>query len=350
MGIEQLFGIQLPLIQSPMAGAQDAALTIAVSEAGGLGSLPCAMLTPTQLRAELARIRAATDKPINLNFFAHQPPAPDDAQEQQWRAVLQPYYQAYGLDLDAVPPAPVRNPFNDEMADIVEAFRPEVVSFHFGLPSDALLERVRRAGCKVLSSATTVAEAIWLAQQGVDGIIAQGVEAGGHRGFFLDRDLNRQIGIMALLPQILAVTDLPVIAAGGIADRAGIRGALAMGAAGVQLGTIFLLCDESRVNALHRQALAEPHKPTALTNIFSGGPARGIMNEVMQALGPMAPQAPAFPLAGAAIAPLRQAAEAQQSADFTPLWSGQNRRGCRAIPAASLIQQLFNEVDSLSRG
>ncbi|RTE67787.1 nitronate monooxygenase [Amphritea opalescens] len=343
MRLEQLFGIELPLIQAPMAGAQDAALTIAVSEAGGLGSLPCAMLTPQKLASELEVINAATDKPINLNFFAHKSPTPDPVQEQEWRTALSRYYRDYGLDPNAIPSAPARQPFNHEMAAVVEKFRPSVVSFHFGLPDAALLERVRRAGCKVLSSATTVAEALWLEQQGVDGIIAQGVEAGGHRGFFLDRDLNSQLGTMALVPQILAVSQLPVIAAGGIADSAGIRGALAMGAAGVQLGTAFLLCDEARISEIHRQALADMDAPTALTNIFSGGPARGIVNRVMRELGPMT-QAPAFPLAGGTVGPLRQAAEQQGSGDFSPLWSGQNRRGCRSVSARELIQTLFESV------
>ncbi|WP_299195460.1 nitronate monooxygenase [uncultured Amphritea sp.] len=341
MDITQLFGIQLPLIQAPMAGAQDAALAIAVSNAGGLGSLPCAMLSPEQLRSELDTIRAATDKPVNLNFFAHTPPVANPQREQQWRKQLQPYYQQFGIDPETIPAGPGRNPFDSEMAAVIEQYRPAVVSFHFGLPAPELLDRVRNSGCKILSSATTVAEALWLEQQGVDGIIAQGIEAGGHRGFFLNRDLHCQSGTMALLPQILAATRLPVIAAGGIADRRGIRGALAMGAAGVQLGTAFLLCDESRISEIHRQALQEPNTPTALTNIFSGGAARGIVNRVMAELGPIAPLAPEFPLATASIAPLRAAAEQQQSGDFSPLWSGQNRSGCRSLPAAELITDLF---------
>lgn len=342
MDIKQLFGIELPLIQAPMAGAQDAALAIAVSNAGGLGSLPCAMLSPEQLRSELEIINAATDKPVNLNFFAHTLPVVDSQREQQWRNQLQPYYQHYGIDPDSIAAGPIRHPFDSEMAAVIEQYRPAVVSFHFGLPAAELLERVRRCGCKILSSATTVAEAIWLEQQGVDGIIAQGVEAGGHRGFFLNRNLLCQSGTMALLPQILAATKLPVIAAGGIADHRGIRGALAMGAAGVQLGTVFLLCDESRISEIHRQALQEPNTPTALTNIFSGGAARGIVNRVMTELGPIAPLAPQFPLAAASIAPLRAAAEQQQSGDFSPLWSGQNRSGCRSLPAAELISDLFD--------
>ncbi|MBQ0756842.1 MAG: nitronate monooxygenase [Amphritea sp.] len=347
MRIEQLFGIDLPLIQAPMAGAQDAALAIAVAEAGGLGSLPCAMLTPDQLRAELESIRAVTDKPINLNFFSHTMPTSDAGQEQRWRACLQPYYQQYGIDPEKIASGATRTPFDHKMAEVLEKYRPDVVSFHFGLPEPELLQRVRNSGCKILSSATTVAEARWLEQQGVDGIIAQGLEAGGHRGFFLNSDLNTQVGTIALLPQIIAATDLPVIAAGGIADRAGIKAALMMGAAGVQLGTTFLLCDESRISEIHRQALLDAEYPTALTNIFSGGAARGIVNRVMAELGAMSSSAPPFPLATAAIGPLRAAAEQQGVGDFSPLWSGQNRTGCRSVPAAELVNYLF---EGLERG
>lgn len=341
MRIEQLFGIDLPLIQAPMAGAQDTALAIAVAEAGGLGSLPCAMLTPDQLRAELERFRVASDKPINLNFFAHTMPNSDAAREQQWRSCLQPYYQQYGINPEKITSGAARNPFDHKMADVLEEYRPEVVSFHFGLPAPELLKRVGNCGCKILSTATTVAEARWLAQQGVDGIIAQGLEAGGHRGLFLNTDLNTQLGTMALLPQIIAATELPVIAAGGIAGQAGIKAALTMGAAGVQLGTVFLLCDESRISDIHRRALGDLESPTALTNIFSGGPARGIINGVMAELGAMVAVAPPFPLATTAIAPLRAAAEQQGLGDFSPLWSGQNRTGCRSIPAAELVSSLF---------
>ncbi|MDO6564585.1 nitronate monooxygenase [Amphritea sp. 1_MG-2023] len=340
MRLEQQLGIELPLIQAPMAGAQDAALTIAVSQAGGLGSLPSAMLTPQQLRAELSVIRAATDKPFNVNFFAHTS-HPDQAREQHWRQVLRPYYQAFDLDPDKISASASRSPFNHAMADVIDEFKPAVVSFHFGLPNTELLARVRRAGCQIFSSATTVAEAVWLEAQGVDGIIAQGVEAGGHRGFFLDRDLSTQMNTSALVTQTLAATQLPVIAAGGIADHAGIRTALSMGAAGVQLGTVFMLCDESRISDIHRRALLDVHASTALTNIFSGGPARGIVNRVMRELGPMTDKAPAFPFAGTAMAPLRQAAEKQGLGDFSPLWSGQNRHGCRAVGAARLIEELF---------
>lgn len=346
MRIEPLFGIDLPLIQAPMAGAQDAALAIAVAEAGGLGSLPCAMLTPDQLRSELDRIKVATDKPINLNFFSHTMPAFDADRAHQWRVSLQPYYQQYGIAPEDIVSGATRNPFDHKMAEVLEEYCPAVVSFHFGLPESDLLQRVRDCGCKILSTATTVAEARWLEQQGVDGIIAQGAEAGGHRGFFLNADLNTQIGIMALLPQIITATDLPVIAAGGIADQAGIKALLMMGAAGVQLGTVFLLCDESRISDIHRRALGDLEAPTAFTNIFSGGAARGIVNRVMAELGPMT-RAPHFPLATTAIAPLRAAAEQQGSGDFSPLWSGQNRSGCQSLPAAELVSHLF---EGMARG
>ena len=344
MNITQLFGIDFPIIQAPMAGVQDSALAIAVSQVGGLGSLPCAMLTPEVLRQELELIQKATDKPINVNFFCHTPPQADPAQESSWRQTLQPFYDEYGIDPASIPQGPGRAPFSHDMADVLEAFKPAVVSFHFGLPSVDLLERVRSWGSKVISSATTVAEAQWLAQQGVDAIIAQGLEAGGHRGIFLTTDMTTQMGTFALLPQIIEAVDCPVIAAGGIGDKAGIKAALAMGATGVQLGTIYLLCDEARTSDVHREALqSEGADHTALTNLFSGGPARGIVNRVIREVGPINSSVPSFPLATSAIAPLRAAAEAKDSGDFSPLWSGQNSRGCRAISAAELTLQLMAE-------
>lgn len=344
MNITQLFGIDFPIIQAPMAGVQDSALAIAVSQVGGLGSLPCAMLTPEVLRQELELIQKATDKPINVNFFCHTPPQADPAQESSWRQILQPFYDEYGIDPASIPQGPGRAPFSHDMADVLEAFKPAVVSFHFGLPSADLLERVRSWGSKVISSATTVAEAQWLEQQGVDAVIAQGLEAGGHRGIFLTTDMTTQMGTFALLPQILAAVDCPVIAAGGIGDKEGIQAALAMGAAGVQLGTIYLLCDEARTSDVHRKALqSEGADHTALTNLFSGGPARGIVNRVIREIGPINSSVPSFPLATSAIAPLRAAAEAQASGDFSPLWSGQNSRGCRPISATELTLQLMSE-------
>jgi nitronate monooxygenase len=339
MDLRTLLGTELPLIQAPMAGAQASAMAIAVCGVGALGSLPAAMLAPEALRAELAAIRAATARPFNLNFFCHEAPAADAAREARWRAALAPYYAEHGIDAAAIPAGAGRRPFDADAAAIVEEFRPPVVSFHFGLPPPDLLARVKASGATILSSATTVDEARWLEAQGVDAVIAQGTEAGGHRGHFLSHDLTRQSGLFALLPQVAAAVRVPVIAAGGIADAAGIRAALALGAAGVQVGTAYLLCDESLVSPLHRAAL-QGDGPTALTNLFTGRPARGIVNRLMRELGPLSDVPPAFPLAPAALAPLRAAAERAGASDFTPLWSGQNRRGCAAVGAAELTRRL----------
>lgn len=342
MRITELFGIELPIIQAPMAGVQGSALAIAVSQAGGLGSLPCAMLAPEAIRAELLAIRAKTDRPFNINFFCHTSPPADAAREAAWRQALAPYHAEFGIDAASIPAGPGRQPFNSAIADLLEPFAPPVVSFHFGLPEAALLARVKGWGSKVMSTATTVDEARWLQAHGADAIIAQGLEAGGHRGHFLSDDLSLQSGSFALLPQIVAATALPVIAAGGIADAQGVAAALALGAAGVQVGTAYLCCIETGTSALHRAALLSPAAGhTALTNLFTGRPARGIVNRVLRELGPMSTQTPAFPLAGAAMAPLRVRAEAAGSSDFSPLWAGQNTSGCRAVPAATLTRELM---------
>ena len=339
--LQKLLGIELPVIQAPMAGAQAGALAIAVSNAGGLGSLPCAMLSVDGMRKELAEIKARTTQPFNVNFFCHAPPAPSAERAAAWQAALAPYYDEFGIDAGAIAAGPGRAPFSAEYADVLGEFKPAVVSFHFGLPAAALLARVRAWGAKIFSSATTVDEARWLAAHGVDAVIAQGLEAGGHRGIFLSDDLTTQIGTFALLPQIVRAVNLPVIAAGGIADAQGVAAAMALGAAGVQIGTAYLLCPEATISAVHRAALkSDAARHTALTNLFTGRPARGIVNRIMRELGPMSAAAPAFPLATSGIAPLRAKAESQGSGDFSPLWSGQNARGCREIPAAELTREL----------
>lgn len=341
MRLEQLLGIEHAVIQAPMAGAQGSALAIAVSEAGGLGSLPCAMLSMEAMTRELAAIRAATRRPYNVNFFCHAPPTPSARQEEEWRRALAPYYRELGIDPGAIAAGPARMPFAADTAKALEPFRPAVVSFHFGLPSPELVARVKAWGAKVLSSATTVAEARWLEARGVDAIIAQGLEAGGHRGHFLDDDLTAQAGTFSLLPQIVAAVKVPVIAAGGVADRAGVAAAIALGAAGVQVGTAYLLCPEAGTSAVHRAALqSEAVRHTALTNVFTGRPARGIVNRVMRELGVLSSLAPAFPLAAPPMAPLRARAEASGSGDFSPLWAGQNAFGCREVPAAALTREL----------
>jgi nitronate monooxygenase len=341
MKLLELLGINFPVIQAPMAGVQGSALAIAVSEAGGLGSLPCATLSPDAMRGELAAIRAATGRPFNVNFFCHTAPGPDPVREAAWRAALSRYYEEYGIDTETISAGPERAPFSAEAADALEEFRPAVVSFHFGLPSASLMARVKAASAAILGCATTLEEAAWLEARGVDAIIAQGFEAGGHRGMFLSDDLTTQAGTFALLPQIVKQVKVPVIAAGGIADAQGVSAAFALGAAAVQVGTAYLLCPEATTRALHRAALKSPTaRHTAITNIISGRPARGIVNRIMRELGPINSAVPAFPRAARAIAPLRSKAESQGSDDFSTLWCGQNAGGCKEIPAAELTRAL----------
>ncbi|MFM8590705.1 MAG: NAD(P)H-dependent flavin oxidoreductase [Limnohabitans sp.] len=344
--LTDLLATRLPLIQAPMAGAQGSQLALAVCAAGGMGSLPAAMLSPDALKAELQVLRAQARGPWNVNFFCHTPPAPDAAAEARWREALRPFYDEAGIDPASVPAGAVRVPFSHGVADAVEPFAPPVVSFHFGLPAPDLLARVKSWGSQVLSSATTVEEALWLQAQGVDAVIAQGLEAGGHRGMFLGSELGTQLGTFALLPQVVQAVKVPVIAAGGIADAAGVRAAMTLGAAGVQVGTAYLCCPEAATSALHRAALMSPAaRHTELTCLFSGRPARSIVNRLMRELGAMNPAAPAFPLATAAVAPLRTHFEALGRTDCSPLWSGQNASACRAAPAADITAALAAGFD-----
>ena len=349
MSLRELFGIEVPFIQAPMAGVQAAPLAVAISNAGGLGSLPAALLSPEQLRRELEAIRDQTRYPFNVNFFCHNPPVPDAERERAWRSLLMPYFEEFGIDAADISGGASRTPFNEQVADIVEPFAPAVVSFHFGLPSRALLQRVRSWGSRIIASATTVAEAMWLEQQGVDAVIAQGWEAGGHRGMFLTADVATQVGTFALVQQVARRTGLPVIAAGGIADETTVRAAFQLGASAVQVGTAFLLCPECSTSAIHRAALqSESARDTAVTNVFTGRPARGIVNRLMRDLGYINGTAPEFPLASTALAALRRAAELRGSGDFSPLWCGQNATGCKAIPAVELMQELVRGIPSLS--
>jgi len=343
--ILDLFGIDVPILLAPMAGPGTPELAIAVSDAGGLGSLPCALLSVGQLREAVEKIRAATPRPLNLNFFCHTPPPFDEARESAWRARLAPYYREQGLDADTAAPASVRVPFDAELCGLVERYRPEVVSFHFGLPEPALLERVKATGAKVAASATTVKEARWLEAHGCDAIIAQGFEAGGHRGMFLSQDVSRQVGTFALVPQVADAVSVPVIAAGAVADARGIVAALALGASAVQIGTAYLFCPEAKVPAAHRDALdSAADEDTMVTNVLTGRPARGIVNRLMREVGPMSPDAPAFPLAAGALAPLVAAAGPAHSRDFVPLWSGQAARLASPQPAGELTRRLAAEA------
>ncbi len=350
--ILDLFGIDLPIVLAPMAGPGTAELAVAVSQAGGLGSLPCAQLSVEQTRAALESIRRGTARPINLNFFCHKPPPADPVRESAWRAQLAPYYAEFGLDAATPLPAASRKPFDSDFCDVVEEFKPEVVSFHFGLPEAGLLRRVKASGAKVISSATTVAEARWLETQGCDAIIAMGLEAGGHRGHFLSGDMSRQVGTFALVPQVVDAVKVPVIAAGAIGDARGIVAALALGAAAVQIGTAYLFCPEAKVPPLHLQALRNAaDDDTAITNVFTGGPARGIVNRLMREVGPMSTAAPPFPVAAAAVAPLRAKSEPAGSGDFINLWSGQAAALGRELPAGELTRTLAAQaLARLGRG
>lgn len=319
-----LFGIEHPIVQAPMAGSSTPDMAVAAAASGALASLACATLSPEGIRAAVATIRGRTDRPLNLNFFCHRSPIHDESREASWRATLRAYYDEHGLDPDATVPGASRTPFDEAACEVLEEIRPAVASFHFGLPDEPLLARVRAAGCLVVSSATTVAEARWLTERGADAVVAQGAEAGGHRGMFLTDRVAEQPSTFALVPQVVDAVRVPVIAAGGIADGRGLAAALMLGAAGVQVGTAYLRSPESAASPLYREALASAQDDsTALTNLFTGRPARGLVNRAMREIGHISDAAPAFPLAAGAMASLRKAAEAAGRGDFSPLWAGQ---------------------------
>jgi nitronate monooxygenase len=336
---------RLPIIQAPMAGSQGVELCFAVCEAGGLGSIPSAMLTPAILSDQIAEIRARTRAPFNVNFFCHEPPPPDPERHSNWLGRLAGDYAEAALDPPAAGSGPGRAPFDAAMAEVVEATKPPVVSFHFGLPDEALMARVKAAGAKIYSSATTVAEARWLEVRGVDAVIAQGAEAGGHRGMFLSKDIADQPGLIALLPQVVYAVRLPVIAAGGIADGRGVAAVFALGASAVQIGTAYLKTPQAATSAPHRAALREAtDDATRLTNLFTGRPARGLVNRFMREHGPMNEAAPAFPLATSAVAPLRAHWEKRGSGDYSPLWAGQAAALAREEDAGALTERLWREA------
>jgi len=340
-----LFGIEHPILQAPMAGVTTPQMTIATSEAGGLGSIAAAMLTPEGTRQELQVVKQGTGRPFNVNFFVHKPPTADAARDARWRQRLAAYYGELGIPLDAKGPS--RAAFDAPMCDLLLEFSPKVASFHFGLPDRALVKRLKAGKILVISSATTAEEARWLEGEGADAVIAQGAEAGGHRGMFLVDDVSRQAGTMALVPQVVDAVKVPVIAAGGIGDGRGIAAALALGAAGAQIGTAFMLTPEAKTTALHRAALKQANdNSTTLTNVFTGRPARGIVNRIIREIGPMSADAPAFPLAAEATQPLRGPAEAKGSTDFTSLWSGQAPTLVRETTSAELMASLVSGTEA----
>ncbi|MFT5659051.1 MAG: nitronate monooxygenase [Gammaproteobacteria bacterium] len=345
MKAKYFLGTDLPIIQSPMAGVQDNVLAAAVCSAGGLGSLPCALLSIDELRSELEAMKQQTDMPYSANFFCHQTPIVNAEREAKWRAQLKPYLAEFGMSVNDIPAAAKREPFNHAMADVLEQYKPAIVSFHFGLPAADLVNRVKGWGSTIIASATTLQEALWLEAHGADGIIAQGLEAGGHRGIFLSQDITTQIGSFALLPQIINQVKLPVIAAGGIADATGVAAALALGATAVQLGTAYLLCNETNTSQIHRAAIkSDASRHTAITNLFSGRPARSIVNRIMQEIGPINKNTSEFPLAITAISALRKQAESAGSGDFSSLWCGQNATGCKEISAAEMTRALAAQL------
>ncbi|WP_298874788.1 nitronate monooxygenase family protein [uncultured Bradyrhizobium sp.] len=334
-----LFKTEFPIVLAPMAGVMDAELVIAVAEGGGLGSLPSAMLSPEKAREQVNIIRQRVKAPVNMNFFCHTPIELTAEAEARWKQRLAGYYTEHGLDPAAPISAANRAPFDAAFCEVVEELKPEIVSFHFGLPEPALLKRVKAAGCLVISSATTVKEAVWLEQRGADAVIAQGAEAGGHRGMFLTDKIAEQPGTFALVPQVADAVNVPVIAAGGIADGRGIAAAFALGASGVQIGSAYLRCPESKVSAGGRKALAEARDDsTVITNVMTGRPARGVQNRLMREAGPISPDAPPFPHAATALGPLKAAAEKQGRVDFTNLWAGQAIGMGRELPAAELTR------------
>jgi nitronate monooxygenase len=343
-----LLKLEIPFIQAPMAGSDSIALARSVSSCGALGSLACALLGPDGVREAVHAIRQEMPRPFNLNFFCHTMKPLEDGATERWKGVLSSHYERLGLDIEAVPESRLRLPFNDEMCAVVEEVRPEVVSFHFGMPAPDLVERLKRRGIRILSSATTVQEAKWLESRGCDAIIAQGIDAGGHRAMFLETNVATQVGLFALLPQVADAVSVPVIAAGGIADARGVVAALALGASGVQMGTAYLFCPEANVSPLYRRTLEQASdNEMVLTNLFSGRPARGILNRYIQESGPMSDAAPAFPYAATLVAPLRAASEKAGSVEYMQMWAGQAAALVKSMPADQFTRRLAADALSL---
>ena len=330
----ELVGTETPIVQAPMAGAGGVELCVAAIRGGALGSLPCAMLSPDQVRTQVAEVRSQVEGPFALNFFCHR--MPEQVDDSAWRALLQPYYDEFGVEPGNG--GALRLPFDEAMCSVVEELKPRVASFHFGLPEPALLDRVKATGAIVIGNATTVDEARWLEEGGVDSIIAQGFEAGGHTGRFLGSDSAEAMGLFALLPQVVDSVSVPVIAAGGIADGRGIAAAFVLGASAVQLGTAYLHAPEAPISDVHRKRLVSGH--TVFTNLLTGGLARGVRGRLVDELGPISSDAPAYPLASAALAPIRTAAEKRGEYGFGPMWAGQSGPLGRPVPATELTRKL----------
>lgn len=337
-----LLNCKKPVIQAPMAGGvQNEDLAIAVCQAGGLGSLPAATISLEELARQIAAVRKQTDQAFAVNFFAHQPKAISTAQMQRWLDLLSPYFAELGISPADIPQSGGRQAFGEAQAEFVIQQGLAIVSFHFGLPEASLVAALKAKGIIIMASATTVSEALWLEAQGADIIIAQGLEAGGHRSMFLSDKPDTQLGLFSLLPQIRQAVKCPVIAAGGIVNSQTAKAAQILGADGVQAGSAFLLAHEATLSETHLAALqSKANQNTVLTNLISGGYARGLQNRFTRELGASHPAAPPFPLAQTATAALIQAAKTQGIPDFDYYWAGENIALAKRQSAAAIVQEL----------
>ena len=343
----KLLGIRYPIIQAPMAGTATVALAAAVSNAGGLGSLGLGNSDVELARQQIQALKQATAAPFNVNFFCHQAQATDLDGEQSWLTKLEPYFAEFGAPAPQTL-APAYPSFNDNAAMLAMLLveRPAVVSFHFGLPNAASITALKAAGIKLLGCATRVGEARAIIAAGLDGIIAQGVEAGGHRGVFNPAE-DIELGLFGLLQLLKRQCPLPIIAAGGIMNGQGIAQVINMGASAAQLGTAFILCPESNASQDYRVHLGSAQAyHTGITSVISGRPARGLINRWHQELATHAQDLPAYPTAYSAAKALHKAASQQGSHDFAPYWAGQGAPLARALPAAQLMAQLVLELQS----
>ncbi len=341
-----IFGIEYPIIQAPMAGASTPAMAAAAANNGCMGSLGCAMMKPDVYIDTFNKTRSLTNGALNMNFFCHVEPVEKPDRNERAFELLKPFYEEMGQD--QMPDAVATHfPFGDEIFEAVLQACPNVMSFHFGLPNQKYVDALKERGVKILCSATTAAEAREQEARGVDAVIAQGWEAGGHHGFYLEKQ-TAAIGTFALVPQLVDAVDIPVIAAGGIADGRGIAAALALGASGVQIGTAFLTTEETGIPEVHKNSLlASDGSNTQLTRIFSGRPARGLQNRYMDEIKPFEDELPDFPLMNTLTGPLRKFSAENDKPDFVAQWSGQAVSLNRTGTTAELIQRLVEETQSV---
>jgi nitronate monooxygenase len=339
--VTELLGIEHPILQAPMASAATPALAAAVSEAGGLGALGSSLLSVDELHKQTAELRELTQRPFQLNFFCHEPPEVSGDIADRAREYFAPLYDELGLGDPPQPSAPAVE-FDEARLEAVLELRPPVVSFHFGLPSREVMETIKAAGLRVLASATTVAEARHLEEHGVDAVVAQGAEAGGHRGSFLVEGDDGPVGTLALVPQVVDAVGVPVIAAGGIADGRGLAAVLALGAGAAQIGTAFLPCPESGISPGYRDALRNAQADgTIVTRAVSGRPARALMNRMTRELTGVLP----YPAQLSLTAPL-SASEAA-GPEFQAMWSGQSAALASETPAAEVVAAISAGAEAI---